>query len=962
MTRSKRTRRHGHEFTHLPEYVPRRRERRRIRRRQRRAEIWARYRAYVVGIGASIVLLGVAAALWLHQRVDWDAQVAAAVALRAEGAPERAAAALKTLLIERPDHAEGRWELGLTLVSLEDGASAFKELERAESLGFRHPQLFSSKLVALLLDGKFTQVLRQLVFVSELEFDPVLTEMQARAQLGLGRIDAAREALLRVVELAPERESARLWLGRVALRQNDLTLATAQANALVDAQSPSPAAWVLKGETDLTNEQPERAEIAFRAALGASGTHVGAKLGLARSLLMQNRPEPAERVLAEVLAAAQDHPVATFLAANAHSMRGDARGGIALGQDVLSRYPLHHPSLLLVAALHVQENELPQAELLLRRAVKGQPGDPRAQKLLASIELATGQTEPATKRLEALAVHPAKDLALATLLAAAYLQSGRAEAAAAVLRKALPGHPNSPELLTELGLVELEQGNDKIGEQTLLRAIALSPHYTRPYLILGAVRLETGRAADAAETLRTLVEIDEDNVAGWYLLGVAELVAGRETASRSSLERALVFAPDYIPALWRYARLLHSAGEDAAAQDRYAAIVRFDPGHTPARLELARLALERSDKTAAQAQLRSVLGDEPDHEGAVRELVRLYLNENRPSQALQIVRSAWQKSPAPFADALADLLVASGDYPAAADVLRGASHTESHHARQQIVEALTDGTSNHDTGLASDRPPAGAQSRLMSKAVRAIRNNQLVEAEVLGHDLSRRYPKSANGELVRADVYVARSNLAGAMAALENALPKTSTPRVVKRLVQGWQALNATRRAEAVLKARLKSAPHDVVAHGLLGQIALRAARFEDASRHYEALLRYQRDHPQALNNLAWAYYRRGDARALRLAEDAFQLAPDAPAVADTYGWLLVEVGQIREGARILEAALAAAPKDPFVRYHLAVAYSRTEQHQRARMLLRALDDEGSTFPEREAAEALLTRLIPAGG
>ena len=63
------------------------------------------------------------------------------------------------------------------------------------------------------------------------------------------------------------------------------------------------------------------------------------------------------------------------------------------------------------------------------------------------------------------------------------------------------------------------------------------------------------------------------------------------------------------------------------------------------------------------------------------------------------------------------------------------------------------------------------------------------------------------------------------------------------------------------------------------------------AVEQYERILTIDPDHVQALNNLAYVYHAAADERSLALAERAFELAPEDPTVADTYGWILTERG-----------------------------------------------------------------------
>jgi predicted Zn-dependent protease len=67
---------------------------------------------------------------------------------------------------------------------------------------------------------------------------------------------------------------------------------------------------------------------------------------------------------------------------------------------------------------------------------------------------------------------------------------------------------------------------------------------------------------------------------------------------------------------------------------------------------------------------------------------------------------------------------------------------------------------------------------------------------------------------------------------------------------------------------------------------------------------------------------------ALAVAEKAYQLAPGDANVADTFGWALVEAGQLEKGLRYLREAQVRAPDDPEIRDHLAEALKRKGQQK----------------------------------
>jgi predicted Zn-dependent protease len=108
------------------------------------------------------------------------------------------------------------------------------------------------------------------------------------------------------------------------------------------------------------------------------------------------------------------------------------------------------------------------------------------------------------------------------------------------------------------------------------------------------------------------------------------------------------------------------------------------------------------------------------------------------------------------------------------------------------------------------------------------------------------------------------------------------------------------------------------------------------------------------LNNLAYAYYKLKDARALSVAEQAHQAVPDNPVVLDTLGLILTRDGDPKRALDLLEQAVKRQPNQPEFRLHLAAALHKTGNNERAKAELTQLLQKYASFPEREQAVALL--------
>jgi Flp pilus assembly protein TadD len=129
------------------------------------------------------------------------------------------------------------------------------------------------------------------------------------------------------------------------------------------------------------------------------------------------------------------------------------------------------------------------------------------------------------------------------------------------------------------------------------------------------------------------------------------------------------------------------------------------------------------------------------------------------------------------------------------------------------------------------------------------------------------------------------------------------------------------------------------------------------AKQHLERVLELGQKDSVAMNDLAWVYQQTNDERALRTAERAYALLPENAAIADTLGWIQLEAGKIEPALELLEKAGKAAPQNPEIQYHLAMAYRESGDPDAAKRILMNLIQADKNFPSREAAENVLTGL-----
>ncbi|MBP7609605.1 MAG: tetratricopeptide repeat protein, partial [Steroidobacteraceae bacterium] len=233
-----------------------------------------------------------------------------------------------------------------------------------------------------------------------------------------------------------------------------------------------------------------------------------------------------------------------------------------------------------------------------------------------------------------------------------------------------------------------------------------------------------------------------------------------------------------------------------------------------------------------------------------------------------------------------------------------------------------------------------------------LREKRADSALKLAQGLATRRPADPRAAVLEGDVQLALGRPREAAQAYQRAMALSPNLQIVVKQVAAQRAAGMVN-AEAPLALWVAGRPGDVRARQLLAEAYQLAGQRELAVEQYERLTALPAAGYTELNNLAWLYYELGDDRTEAMARRAYDLAPDNPAVIDTYGWVLVEKGKLAEGLQALTRAVKLAPGSPDVRYHHAAALARSGEDRRALTLLDELLQSKSAFASRVAAEQL---------
>ena len=244
-----------------------------------------------------------------------------------------------------------------------------------------------------------------------------------------------------------------------------------------------------------------------------------------------------------------------------------------------------------------------------------------------------------------------------------------------------------------------------------------------------------------------------------------------------------------------------------------------------------------------------------------------------------------------------------------------------------------------------------------TEVVLQILNNNPQRAMQLAQELQKQYPDLAMGYELMGDILLQAGDLNGASQAYKSAFERAPDTELLLDRARVERASGRSDSAFRLLSEWLDANPGDHRVRSIVASIHFNAGRLEPALEHYEALAAQQPDDASAHNNLAIAYQKMGDSRALEYARRAYEMSPLDPAVNDTLGWILVQNGEAKEALEYLRQAQAREFSRPEVRYHLALALHQLGRDDEAEEELKAALASEKIFVDKPKAQELLAEL-----
>ncbi len=765
---------------------------------------------------------------------------------------------------------------------------------------------------------------------------PALRHELIRLDLAEGKIDGAREELLKAVKADPTNLDSLVQLADLAVQAGDLAevkqretelhklegddglfwryyralrllaeatgpdddkLAEAsKLQASVQTQRPTwSKAYVLEGVLLDARGDFDQAADAYKEAI-----RLGERLPLVfqrliSRLLQTNQADEADRYLAIMQNGASTPLRYASLDSAVAANRGQMDRALESARHAVEQRPKDPLSQLWLGRLLSSANKTSEAETVLKKAAALAPNDPRAVAGLFDFYLRAKRPAEAREVLQQIAKNRKFDkVQQASMLAQGYEALGDKEQAIANYRKAAQLDAGNSAAQVRLAEYLLRAGTtaDRSEAEQLLRDVlrkspdsAVCARARQSLAMLLAERggaeawQEAYRLVDDVGKNRSLSNVDKrlQAILLWHRGGKENLDKARRVLEDLVADPKKASDADRR----RLARFYEASGNVGAARQQYLKLVNGKQVDQADRGAYVELLLQNGSLDEADAELKKWEADQPG------------------DLAAAALRARW---------------------------LRGKGQTDK---IEPLIEPLAGKAVKQ---LPKDSPEEAKFLFNMGKFYSALDQHQAAERWYRRLMVLR--PKAYQplaGSLARQGRMKEAIELCREAAKSDSsAMPAIATAMT---LLAGKPSADDFALAEPLLSKAAADHKDNADLLGALANVRVVQQRIEEAIALFRRVLVVRPDDVMTLNSLATLLGERPDNReeALRDIDRAIEISGQRPEFLDTKGMILVLNGKPADAVPLLQQAAASPTADPRNYFHLAVAYDRVRQPEKAR-------------------------------
>jgi putative PEP-CTERM system TPR-repeat lipoprotein len=876
---------------------------------------------------------------------------------------------LKNALQANPENAEARYLLGEVNITIGDMASAAKEFRKAQQAGWDEAQSQTGLMRALINSRQFTKVLDdiQIKVSYPAKTRANLYGLKAYAEAASGYAGLAKESLKQGIAIDKDAFQVLKTSIQLDITSGKLDVAAGRVKHALSLYENNSELLLLSAYLALQNKDNVIAAEKYKKIISEEPENLvtfngrKARLGLARLEILSKKLDQAKNLLIPLFKQNTNDPETNYIGGVLAFEQADFDLAEVRLLKVLKAAPGHAKTLLLFGSVNFAQKDYEQAAYYIKKYLQMEPENMDARKLLGRTYMLMEQYREAQATLQSGLRAGENDAELLGLIGLSQIQGGDIASGITDLEKAVVAAPKSNALRGELAKAYISAGETENAIKQLNKILAEGGNKSQTEMLKVSAYLRANDYDKAINVALDVLERYPGDVAVMSLVGNVFAASGDLVEARKYFNEALKIEPENTQVVMLLAGLEEVEGNFEQAKALYEKLNESDAKAIEPLLALARLAEQEKDYEKMVFWLDQANNKMPLDIRPKKILAEYYLREKKLEEAGLLVTQAIEIAPRDYALLLlqARLQMAEGQYNKAMPLLDELliKVPDSVFVRAMLGEAYFKLDQNVDArrqlGIVLEKQPYYVPALLLMAALE-LRSDNHDQALKYAGQIQKVQPDLYTGYELAGNALMAKKDHAGAKNSYEKAWKLQQSSELAIKLSEASSRSGKYEEATRPLLVWLNEHPNDSRALQFLGEAYQNMKSDDKAVKTYEKVLALQPDNVVALNNLAWQYSLAKNPKALDLAERAYKASPDDSGVQDTYGWVLVQQGQVDKGRRILEQVVKVLPEVPEVQYHYAMALMKSGEKVKARKLLINLLETGEPFEGRDEAQKLL--------
>jgi tetratricopeptide (TPR) repeat protein len=603
-------------------------------------------------------------------------------------------------------------------------------------------------------------------------------------------------------------------------------------------------------------------------------------------------------------AAKPNQPLVLMEIAGVYEMQDNFAEAEEIFRNVIQSDPHYIAAYVNLYSLAIGQKKMDLAEQMLRDGFKNNPTQFAFLQRLALFYWVQHRPEDMNKTLQEIKSHAKEYAGAYRDVGDFYYRQGDGESAIREYREGMSKDPKQRALYQKLIIeVLMHQGKRNEAANINQQILAENPNDTDAKSLDATLKLDKGDIAHALTELQQVVTRAPDNPVAHFNLGRAHAMRGDYEQARQQFDRAIEIRTDYMAARIALAQLQATRGDYEAAIKATQMVLQIDPNNLSARLieTAAMIGLKRYSD--AHAMLDAVLVSNPNQPDVLFQIAVVDMAENKYKEAETNFRKVYDLNPANPRGLL--------------------GLTETYLTQGKVDQAIS------TLKTESDKAPARLDLQVAIADV-ASRSGRYAMALEYYQRVADSLEKGAKQ---RADIFVRMGETYRRKGDLQNSI--------------------------ASMRKAAEIQPESVPVLSTLALALDQAGQWSEASKVYEAALKFDPNNAISLNNLAYLEAEHGGDlnRAQTLAQRAKQFMPNRPEVADTLGWIYLKRNLAENAADIFSELVRTNPHSSTFHYHLAQALDQKGDKAGALHELNIAVKENPQADEEKSIKEMIQRL-----